>query len=112
MKPFRLALPAVAALALAACATLPHATVQDVQLAQDRWPGTTVEQLEAGRQVYAQRCSGCHNLHLPSEKSPEEWPKLLADMEKDAHVKPEEHSLIERYLTTMSARAHLGPAAK
>ena len=34
----------------------------------------------------------------------EEWPKLLVDMEKDAHVKPEERVLIERYLLTMSAR--------
>jgi len=107
----RFALPSVAVLGLAACATLPHASALDVSLAEQRWPGTTVAQLEAGRQAYVARCSGCHNLHLPDEKAPEAWPETVAEMEKDAHLRPGERELIERYLVTMSTKSHAAGAA-
>jgi len=98
----RFILPATAALALVACATLPHATLLDAQRAEKQWPGTTVAQLEAGRQAYVARCSGCHNLHLPEEKPPEAWPDTVAEMEKEARLQPGERELIERYLMTLS----------
>ena len=62
-------------------------------------------QLYRGAQLFNQRCSGCHNLHLPEEKAPAEWPKTVAEMERDAHVTPQERPLIEAYLVTMSSRA-------
>lgn len=106
MNRLRSGLAFLAVLGLAACATLPHATALDAQVAAERWPGTTVELLEAGRVAYVSRCAGCHNLHLPHEKLPEEWPGTVAEMEKDAHLKPGERALIEHYLVLMSSRAH------
>lgn len=92
-------------LAAAGCVALPHATPEDVSRAQQRWPEVNASVLAAGRASYVARCSGCHALHLPSEKSPDEWPRALDEMAQDAKLTPQDRELIERYLVTMSGRA-------
>lgn len=91
--------------AVAGCAALPHPTPEDVSRAQQRWPEVNGSALAAGRASYVARCSGCHALHLPSEKRPEEWPGALDEMAKDAKLTPQDRELIERYLVTMAGRA-------
>ena len=104
---YRLLLCSTSLVVLASCASLPHATLLDAQRARERWPEASLESLEAGRQAYVARCSGCHALHLPEERPPEVWPKMVAQMERDqgVRVRPEERELILRYLMTMSTRA-------
>lgn len=96
---------AMAAVMGMGCAGLPNATQDDVAFAQAQFPGATHDTLEQGRSVYAARCSGCHPLHLPSEKSPGEWVKLLPEMEDNARMKQQERDLVQAYLVTMSARS-------
>jgi hypothetical protein len=96
----------LALLALAACsAPLPHPTARDAAQARVRWPGATLDSLEAGRRLFVFRCSGCHRLHRPEERSPAAWPDVLDDMEREARVTPEERALIEQFLVTASAEA-------
>jgi len=103
----RLALGFATAVALAAAcsAALDHPTPQDAEWAQRDWPGTTVKDLAQGRALYVDKCSSCHNLHLPSEYSPEEWKGYVAYMVTEAKLTPEEHETIARYLAAASARS-------
>jgi hypothetical protein len=103
----RLALGFATAVALAAAcsAALDHPTAQDAEWAQSDWPGTTVQDLAQGRALYVDKCSSCHNLHLPSEYAPEEWKGYVAYMVTEAKLTPEEQTAIARYLAAASARS-------
>lgn len=103
---FALGILAAASLAAACSAALDHPTPQDAQWASNEWPGTTVEDLAHGRALYVDKCSGCHNLHLPAEHTPEEWKAFVAYMVADAKITPEEQAAIVRYLSAASARNH------
>lgn len=108
----RLAVILFAAGCLFGCASaLPHASDEDIARSRDAFPDATVASLEAGRQAYAQRCSGCHALHLPTEKRADQWPAIVGEMQKDAHLKPGEQQLIERYLMTMASKGTSNLAA-
>lgn len=102
---FVLAIATAVALAAACSAALDHPTPQDAEWAQSEWPGTTVEKLAQGRALYVDKCSGCHNLHLPAEHTPEEWKGYVAYMTAEAKITSEEASTIARYLAAASARA-------
>jgi len=101
---FVLGLATAGALAAACSAALDHPTAEDAEWAAREWPGTTVEDLAQGRALYVDKCSGCHNLHLPAEYSPEEWKSYVAYMVAEAKITPEEQAAIARYLAASSAR--------
>ncbi|HSD28943.1 MAG TPA: hypothetical protein VLL75_16710 [Vicinamibacteria bacterium] len=105
MRPHRrLATVALAAGLGAACAAgLRHASPADVALVAARWPGTTVEDLERGRRLYVRRCSGCHNLVLPSAHSPRRWPELVDEMVKEARLRPGERDDVVRFLVAVAS---------
>ena len=102
---FALGMLVAAALAAACSAALDHPTPQDAQWAAREWPGTTVEDLAQGRALYVDKCSGCHNLHLPAEYPPEEWKSYVAYMVAEAKITPEEEAAIARFLAAASARS-------
>lgn len=85
-------------------AALDHPTPRDAEWASREWPGTTIEDLAHGRTLYVDRCSGCHNLHLPAEHTPDEWKGYVAYMVADARLTPGEQTAITRYLVATSAR--------
>jgi hypothetical protein len=101
---FALGILVAAALAAACSAALDHPTPQEAQWASREWPGTAVEDLARGRALYVDKCSGCHNLHLPAEHSPDEWKGYVAYMVADAKITPEEQAQIVRFLAAASAR--------
>lgn len=108
MKKFALALVLLAA----ACASnIPKPTPVQLETAQVRWPEATFEELEEGRTLYVRRCSGCHNLHLPSEYTVEEWPRHLKEMGSEyAKLEPAEEDLVLQYI--ISALEMPPPAAE
>jgi mono/diheme cytochrome c family protein len=109
---FALGMLVAAAMAAACSAALDHPTPQDAQWASNEWPGTTVEDLAHGRALYVDKCSGCHNLHLPAEHAPGEWKGFVAYMVAEAKLTPEEQAEIVRYLAAASARSRgLEPSA-
>ena len=93
-------LAALAVLLGACVAPIPHPTTLDERRARERWPEASVESLEAGRRLYVFRCSGCHRLHAPRDRQPEDWPDTLDDMVREARVTPAERQLIEQFLVT------------
>ena len=99
-------IPLAVLLSVGACRpTLPAATSADAERASHTWPGTTVAELEHGRRIYRERCSGCHQPVRPAKVTPAEWPGHIAVMKIRAHLSEEQAQLIERYVVTMS-RAH------
>jgi hypothetical protein len=90
-------------LLLVGCAGgLPHPTAEAAARAARSQPDVTLESLEVGRGLYVQRCSGCHNLVLPTARQPQDWPVLVGKMAERAKLTPEDRLLIERYLVTLS----------
>lgn len=60
---------------------------------------TQQQQLLAGRKLYIDHCSSCHNLHLPNEYSGEVWTMKIDEMQQRAKITEEEKLLILKYLS-------------
>jgi cytochrome c5 len=88
---------AAAGLVAACTSALPTPTSADAAR-----QNTTVEQLSAGRERYALKCSGCHDLLLPSMHTAAEWPLRVDEMADDAHLDAEDRELIVRYLVAFA----------
>jgi hypothetical protein len=89
---------------LAGCAgQLPPPTEADALRAATQFPGTTVGDLSRGRKLYVERCSACHALVRPEQKSPQEWPKLVQEMDERAKLGAQVSAEITRYLVVASA---------
>lgn len=115
LSSFRLTLPllALATVAAAGVSLIPAVTPTLAERAAQRWPDVDAAQLEVGRHFYVKRCSGCHNLHLPSEKAPDEWAEALDEMAVKARLDESQKTAVLRYLTAASAEQRgvsLGPA--
>lgn len=97
----------IAASVFGAGCSRPSATpgAADAKWAEQRWPGTTIGQLEHGRGVFVSRCSSCHNLPDPAQKTADEWPAAVEEMAERARLSERDKTSVVRYLATMSARA-------
>ncbi|HET9870371.1 MAG TPA: cytochrome c [bacterium] len=91
---------------LAGCATtgVPAPSADLVARAQARWPGTTARDLAAGRRLYAANCAACHELHDASDLSPVGWEKIMAKMQKKAHIDDLTKESILKYLESATER--------
>lgn len=98
----RVALPALALAALAACAVaLPE---PDLEMAGGS--DEVLSELHAGRRLYVDKCSGCHALISPERHSDEEWPREVDEMlgKKKIRLAPGERRALVRYLTASNGR--------
>jgi cytochrome c5 len=93
----------------AACAStpVPMPTPQQGEAASQRWPGTTLEDLKAGRTLYVERCSGCHSLPVPDAYAADAWPKVIDEMAARAHLAGDDRTRVLRYLVTVSPSAKI-----
>jgi hypothetical protein len=83
------------------CASrLPPPTDADVLRASARWPETTLASLSRGRSLYIDHCSGCHALHLPTERPPSAWPAIVTEMQERSRLDAEKSTVLVRYLVT------------
>ncbi|MBF8296234.1 MAG: Cytochrome c [Bacteroidetes bacterium] len=92
----------VTAVLMSCAGTVPEPTLTHVEYASRRWPGTRLQDLSAGRQLYILKCSGCHSLHPPEELSGQQWEKTVPEMMMRARLMKEEADLIVRYLESAS----------
>ena len=99
-RPFAFSL---AAGALAGCAgQIPHASLAQTELAARQWPDVTTQSLERGREIYIQKCSGCHLLRIPSRYTSRQWPKVLDTMAARAKLtRAQKHAVFE-YVMSVS----------
>jgi mono/diheme cytochrome c family protein len=98
------ALAAGLALALAACKGpwLPVATPADAARAQERWPSTTVDELNHGRKLVVRRCGSCHQPPSPADLVADEWADEVAEMAERSGLRPGEETLMVRYLVAFA----------
>jgi mono/diheme cytochrome c family protein len=90
-------------LGMLACAGIvPPVTPDQVARAGQRWPDSSEATLRRGRRLYVARCSACHTLESPPDRSPEDWADHLDAMSPRARLTPQETTLILRYLTTVA----------
>ena len=95
-------LPLLILLVLVGCITaIPIITENQYKIISNRWPGTTIQELHTGRQLYIDRCAGCHSLHEPSALTDEEWRKALDKMQLKANLTIAEKELVLKYLLSV-----------
>ncbi|MCA9514077.1 MAG: hypothetical protein KC635_03975 [Myxococcales bacterium] len=100
-----------AAALVAACATaVPRPTEGDQARAAARWPDLGPTDLDDGRALYVNRCSGCHALVPPKSRPPMAWPHEVALMSERAGLDDRERELVTRYVVTMSEERPASPA--
>ncbi len=101
----RLAAIALAAAAVAACATTqaPRPGPADAARAAERWPGTTVAELDDGRTLYLGHCGSCHLPPSPRDVPADDWPRHVAEMAERSGLDATAQERVERYLVTMAA---------
>jgi len=78
---------------------LPVATAGDASRS-----GIALAELQQGRSLVAAKCSSCHRTPQPAEHRSEEWPKMIDEMSRRAHVDGSERQAIREYLVTMATR--------
>jgi mono/diheme cytochrome c family protein len=65
------------------------------------------EQLTAGRKLYVDHCSGCHNLHFPHEFTADQWKTQLEEMQVKAKISDDQKELIFQYLISQPSERSL-----
>ena len=45
-------------------------TESDLGAVSSKFPATTLAELQRGRALYVAKCAGCHQLHVPAERTP------------------------------------------
>jgi len=64
-----------------------------------------VVRLTEGRSLYLAECASCHNRVWPDERSPDEWPEILARHEDRVPVSSDGFDNIRRYVILASREA-------
>jgi hypothetical protein len=86
---------------IAACGTTTNTLApaeSDLANLKSDFPDATVADLQQGFTLYKMNCGGCHNLHMPDEKTKEQWAKLLPEMFVKTSLKEQEKQRITQYL--------------
>ncbi len=96
-----------AALLLSACgpSATPKPVQADVARVAQRYPATTLGELERGRSLYLSRCTSCHAPVDPASLPPERWPVAVGEMSERARL-GDEAALVVKYLVAQSLRDH------
>jgi len=88
-----------------ACAPfLPGPTLDGLSRIQADQPGLTLSDLQTGRHLYAAHCASCHQLHLPSEKTPQAWEKIVPRMGEKGKIDQATCDSILAYLKAMGKK--------
>lgn len=79
--------------------TLPLPTAEHRSYAQSRWQGKNVN-LDLGRDMYIEKCSGCHSLIAPTKFGEEKWVEEIKEMKVKAKLSDDEEFAILTYVLT------------
>jgi trimethylamine-N-oxide reductase (cytochrome c) len=67
-----------------------------------RFGEVTLESLEAGRALFIERCSMCHEAPAVTSNTPEEWEVEVSRMYERAGLDEGQRGLVLRYLQTFA----------
>lgn len=79
--------------------TVPLPTAEHRSYAENRWQGKNVN-LELGRDMYIEKCSGCHSLIPPAKFGEEKWVEEIKEMKVKAKLSDDEEFAILTYVLT------------
>ena len=105
-KPFFIFVFIVTAMLACRSAKLMPLTQSDVERANKRFPGTTMQYLQDGQDLFKANCAKCHPLKNPAKHTERKWKRVLPRMTRRAGVDSLEKEKITRYLITMSKFKH------
>lgn len=66
--------------------------------AKTRWPDTSAEDLEKGRQTFLDNCSSCHSYPDRTAYSEKEWPGIARRMGDKVDMKEADIELLVRFI--------------
>ena len=89
----------------AGCATAIEPSYGHVRWAQDRWPGTTLADLEAARETFLDTCTMCHLRRRPTLYEPDEWEHAILRMLEGEDYEIDETDLAQVVLYLNAASA-------
>jgi hypothetical protein len=75
----------------------------DADRAAQKFPGTTLADLNQGEAIFEKSCKKCHSLKKPFRKSEEEIRSVLPKMAKRAKIDDKQQDLVLKYLLTMNS---------
>ncbi|MGE5680958.1 MAG: c-type cytochrome [Bacillota bacterium] len=105
MIKFYLSVCILSVLFLISCSgSLPEPTSEQIQWASNKWPGISTRELTEGRNIYIDKCSGCHGLKAPSDYTIEEWKPLLEKMKNKAKLNDAENEKVWYFIASMSKK--------
>lgn len=76
-------------------------TTSGVEVASgDGPPGSSAEDIAAGKVLFEERCGRCHRLYEPKEFTKEDWGPILKSMQPKAKLSDAEIGQVEAYIVS------------
>lgn len=63
-----------------------------------KFPGSTIEELTNGKELFITKCKKCHDLPKPGKYTPDKWAKIMLKMKIKAKLDDANALLVEKYL--------------
>ena len=94
----------ILAFLLFACTSIPEPGQNHVRYAQQHGLDTSLADLQEGRRLMVNKCSGCHSVPrvLNKRHTPETWPIILDSMRIQAKLTPHQDTLIRTFIMVAS----------
>ena len=70
----------------------------DLAIARNHWPGTTLDNLSDGYKIYSDKCVDCHDAKLPQDFSIDEWNTIMPKMGRKAHLDSLQYKSVYHYI--------------
>jgi hypothetical protein len=83
-----------------------------LESAQTKWPGTSAEDLERGRQLFLDNCNSCHSYPDRAAYSEAEWPGIARRMGDKVDLKEAENELLIRFILANRSDTGAPPTAQ
>jgi|SRR5215467_14388044 len=77
-------------------------TQADADRGNQKYPGYSLQDLNAGKSIYESNCNRCHKYKVPESRDETKWDKVIPVMAKKAKLDSAQESLVLKYVVTMS----------
>jgi mono/diheme cytochrome c family protein len=81
-----------------------------IESAQAKWPGTSPEELERGRQLFLDNCNSCHSYPDRAAYTEAEWPGIARRMGRKVELKEAEIELLVHFILANRSDPSAQPA--
>jgi mono/diheme cytochrome c family protein len=82
-----------------------------IESAEAKWPGTSAEELERGRQLFLENCNSCHSYPDRAAYTEAEWPGIARRMGGKADLKEAEIEFLVHFILANRSDPSAQPAA-